>query len=523
MNTLKRSNTMQNLKRSNTMQTLKRAGTGAWRWINAEDVNINQNHPQGVSYFQRSNTLKRINASNSMRRRPTRNQSQYSQPQYNQQSYASSSNYPNSYGANNGYNYPNQSNSYNYPNQSNSYNYPNQQGNNYNNSYNNSYNYPNQNDDYNYQADNSFTNLIPSSNDNYQYPNQSNSYKYPSQSNSYKYPSRSNTQISVKRPEPAAEKYEKGNMDKRKKDSKIPSVLYDPEVRKQLEQLKEHKPYFMYIMTFLQVFFLLITFYKNYTVTNKVFESVSSNPMIGPSAGSLITMGARFLPCMKETEYVNYDIITCTPGIKGTVTLDPTQCSLADFCSFGMKKGDKPNQWYRFVIPILLHGGIAHIFFNLTFQIRTGIQMEKDFGTWRIIIIYMASGIFGFAFEATSMPTSPSVGCSGALYGLLPYIDNYAHFGGFLMGILTGFIFLPSIIFSKRDLRIKRILMLISIFLSIGLYIWVFRQFYVSGNQCSWCKYLNCLPIGDWCKTNDIQSNTSVGATNSTSTHSHHF
>jgi len=483
---------METLKRSNTVQTLKRAGTGAWRWINAEDANINANQPMGVSFFQRSNTYKRLN-NGTLRQRPT----------YQYQSY------PNQVQIEGGYNYPNQANTgYNYPNQANS-----------------GYNYPNQ------------------ANSGYNYPNQANgSYSYPNQADTgYSYPNQANTSYSgIKKPEPAVEKYKKENdMNNRKKDSRIPSVLYDPEVRKQLEQMKEHKPYFMYIATALQILFLLISLYKGYTVTGDIIEPLNVNPMVGPSAGTLISLGARFLPCMKETEYSAPEaIIECPPGIKGTIDLsDPKKCSLADYCKFGMKPGDKPNQWFRFIIPLILHGGIVHIAFNLTFQIRTGIQMEKDFGTWRIFIIYMASGIFGFAFEATSMPTSPSVGCSGALYGLmaclfidliqswklivnpwkelikmlliivfslgiglLPFIDNYAHFGGFLMGLFTGLIFLPSIIFSKKDLKIKRILMIASIFLSIGLFIWVFRQFYYSTSQCKWCRYLNCLPIGSWCE-----------------------
>jgi len=242
---------------------------------------------------------------------------------------------------------------------------------------------------------------------------------------------------------------------------------------------------------------------------------------------------------MKETEYTQLDEVECLTGIVGKFHDNSTICTLADYCSFGMEPGETPNEWYRFLIPLLLHGGIAHLIFNLTFQIRTGVQMEKDFGTWRIVIIYLASGIFGFAFEATSMPTSPSVGCSGALYGLmaclfidliqswkliikpwkelikmllviafslgiglLPFIDNYAHFGGFIMGLLTGLIFLPAIIFSKRDLKIKRFLMLISIFVSVFLFIWVFRQFYYSSSVCKWCKYLNC--VGKWCHYDEM-------------------
>ncbi|KAL6605480.1 rhomboid-domain-containing protein [Neocallimastix sp. 'constans'] len=219
-------------------------------------------------------------------------------------------------------------------------------------------------------------------------------------------------------------------------------------------------------------------------------------------------------------------------------TTDARQyCELADICGLNMKVGDKPNQWYRFVIPIFLHAGVAHLAFNLVFQIRTGFPMEREYGTWRMIIIYIVSGIYGFMFEAKSVGYTPSVGCSGALYGLLacllldliqswkivinawkellkllfiiivsfsfgliPYIDNFAHIGGFIMGLLMGTIFLPIIVFSRRGLAIKRISMVLSLFASIILFFWSFRHFYFNEKVCKWCGYLNCIPIKDgWC------------------------
>ncbi|KAG4095986.1 rhomboid-domain-containing protein [Neocallimastix lanati (nom. inval.)] len=311
-----------------------------------------------------------------------------------------------------------------------------------------------------------------------------------------------------------------------------------------------HKPYFMYIITFIHVFLMIISLCKYYTVTGQLMAPISENIMFGPDAGVLIQLGARFLPCMRET---NYTYVECPPSIIGSVSsktimeatdvppgtlLNPYYCSLRDICQFGLKEGEIPNQWYRFIIPIFLHGGILHLLFNLSFQIRTGAQMEKDFGTWRIMIIYMASGIFGFAFGASYSGVSSSVGCSGSLYGLMacllldliqswrliiepwkelikmliliifslgigliPYIDNFAHIGGFITGLLTGLIFMPTIIFSKKDLKIKRMLMIASIFITTFNFIWVFRQFYVSNSECRWCHYLNCVPIKEgWCK-----------------------
>ncbi|ORX52964.1 rhomboid-domain-containing protein [Piromyces finnis] len=452
---------MSNLKRSNTLQTIKRAGTGAWKWINAEDAQINQNNPQGVSYFQRSNTMKKLNSSNSIRYRQRPN---YGYNQLHDQSY---------------------DNVYN---------------------------------------ENSYTVNMNQVDSN----------------------------ASIRRPEPAREKKEKEtDPNNRKRKEKIPSALYDPEVRKQLEQMKQHKPYFMYIITVIQIFMMVMSIYKYYTATGQFLAPINENIMIGPDSGPLIQYGARFLPCMKPT---NTTFMECPKSIRGTATAQSISerigqrveeplngkkyCSLKDVCAFGMKEDEVPNQWFRFIVPIFLHAGIFHLVFNLTFQIRTGIQMEKDFGTWRIMVIYMASGIFGFVFGANYSGISSSVGCSGSLYGLLacllldliqswrlivepwkelfnmliiivfslgiglvPFIDNFAHVGGFITGILTGLIFMPSIIFSKRDLKIKRILMIASVFISIFMFIWAFKQFYGSNSDCKWCHYVNCLPIKEgWCK-----------------------
>jgi len=485
MSNIKRSGTLSNLKRSNTMQTIKRAGTGAWKWINAEDVNENQAQPAvPVSYFQRSNTFKKLNGggtiggrSGSRRYQNYQRLQEYGQQQAQAQSYSP------------------------------------QHG-----------NYP-------YNINNSY----------------SVNMEGPSHSGSA-------YGTSVKRPEPAAQKFGKENdMNNRKKNSKIPSVLYDPEVRKQLEQMKQHKPYFMYFVTLFQICIFLFELYNNFVATKTPFAGMKENPMIGPSTGILISMGARFLPCMKQT---GYTLMQCPVGIKNTLQISQENvCSMYEVCAYGMKPDDVPNQWFRFITPIFIHCGILHILFNLSFQIRTGIQMEKDFGTWRIAIIYMASGIFGFAFEANSAGTSPSVGCSGSLYGLmacllldliqswkliigpwkelikmltiiafslgiglLPFVDNYAHIGGFIMGILTGLIFLPAIIFSKRHLRIKRILMVISVFLSIGLFIWVFKQFYNPGYECKWCHYLNC--VGSWCESLNAPNITTTTTTTTTSSSS---
>ena len=47
--------------------------------------------------------------------------------------------------------------------------------------------------------------------------------------------------------------------------------------------------------------------------------------------------------------------------------------------------------------------------------------------------------------------------------GTLPYVDNVAHVGGFVNGILAALIFIPYITFGKFDAWRKRILLIIAI------------------------------------------------------------
>ena len=85
-------------------------------------------------------------------------------------------------------------------------------------------------------------------------------------------------------------------------------------------------------------------------------------------------------------------------------------------------------------------------------------------------------------------------------FGLLKFVDNFAHVGGFITGIFTGLIFMPTIIFGKWDLRRKRFLKVISVPILIGIFIWVFSTFYKQeSNTCKWCKYVTCVPFNHGC------------------------
>lgn len=74
---------------------------------------------------------------------------------------------------------------------------------------------------------------------------------------------------------------------------------------------------------------------------------------------------------------------------------------------------------YRLITPIFLHGGIEHIFFNLFFQVWLCFTYEKDWGYWRTGAFYFATGVGSSLMSAVLNVHSVSVGASGALSGLL--------------------------------------------------------------------------------------------------------
>lgn len=133
------------------------------------------------------------------------------------------------------------------------------------------------------------------------------------------------------------------------------------------------------------------------------------------------------------------------------------------------------GQYWRLVMPIFLHAlyNPIHIFVNSYSLYVVGPQVERILGRWKFAAVYLAAGIVGniasFAFSS-----NPSVGASGAIFGLLgallyiwqryrkvisgsfgtgiiitilfnviygfssPNIDNFAHLGGLAGGYLAA-------------------------------------------------------------------------------------
>jgi membrane associated rhomboid family serine protease len=134
------------------------------------------------------------------------------------------------------------------------------------------------------------------------------------------------------------------------------------------------------------------------------------------------------------------------------------------------------HQYWRFLTAMFLHAGLLHIGLNMYALYLFGYLIENSFGRTRFLAIYFISGLMA---SVTSFvfgnPQAVAVGASGAIFGLLGAwvaynyrrrgsalasanlrmafilialnlflgfsiagIDNFAHIGGLLTGVVAG-------------------------------------------------------------------------------------
>lgn len=78
------------------------------------------------------------------------------------------------------------------------------------------------------------------------------------------------------------------------------------------------------------------------------------------------------------------------------------------------------GQWWRFVTPMLVHGGVFHLLMNGYVLFAIGPAVEQRYGSARFAAIYLVAGIGGaIASFGLNECQLPSVGASGAILGLL--------------------------------------------------------------------------------------------------------
>ena len=77
------------------------------------------------------------------------------------------------------------------------------------------------------------------------------------------------------------------------------------------------------------------------------------------------------------------------------------------------------GDWWRLITSAFLHANILHIAFNMYFLWFIGSAVENAIGRGRFLLVYLISGLAGSAGALVFSPLSPTVGASGALFGIL--------------------------------------------------------------------------------------------------------
>ncbi|MEV5374781.1 rhomboid family intramembrane serine protease [Streptomyces nondiastaticus] len=86
----------------------------------------------------------------------------------------------------------------------------------------------------------------------------------------------------------------------------------------------------------------------------------------------------------------------------------------------GEPQGVAEGQWYRLVTAVFLHQAPMHIAFNMLSLWWIGPPLEAALGRARYLALYLLSGLGGSALTfVVADPRQPSLGASGAIFGLL--------------------------------------------------------------------------------------------------------
>jgi len=129
------------------------------------------------------------------------------------------------------------------------------------------------------------------------------------------------------------------------------------------------------------------------------------------------------------------------------------------------------GEWWRLVTGAFLHSGVMHLGFNMLLLWFLAQEMEPVLGPWRFTLVYSVSLAGGALGVMLLSPNQPTVGASGAVFGLMgalvvlqvrakqnpwrsgilglvlvnvlftfavPGISVGGHLGGLLVGAVTG-------------------------------------------------------------------------------------
>jgi membrane associated rhomboid family serine protease/Flp pilus assembly protein TadD len=114
------------------------------------------------------------------------------------------------------------------------------------------------------------------------------------------------------------------------------------------------------------------------------------------------------------------------------IAMDPTPRQLIDW---GANYGPLTlgGQEWRLLTSMFLHGGLFHIFFNMWCLWDLGALCESLYGHATFAAVYLISGIGASLASVWWHPAVPSVGASGAIFGIVGALIASYYLGEFTM------------------------------------------------------------------------------------------
>jgi rhomboid protease GluP len=140
------------------------------------------------------------------------------------------------------------------------------------------------------------------------------------------------------------------------------------------------------------------------------------------------------------------------------------------------------GQWWRIITNFFIHIGVFHVLLNMYALIYIGLLLEPQLGRLRFLAAYLLTGITASLASLYWHPNTLSAGASGAIFGMYGVflallttnliektrrsalltsiaifvgynlingakggIDNAAHLGGLVSGVLIGYLFYPGL------------------------------------------------------------------------------
>ena len=106
------------------------------------------------------------------------------------------------------------------------------------------------------------------------------------------------------------------------------------------------------------------------------------------------------------------------------------------------------GEYYRLITGMFLHGSIMHLFFNMYALYVIGSQIENYFGRIKYLIIYIFSGVLGALFSMIFNGSAVSIGASGAIFGLMGSLLYFGYHYRVYLGNVLKTQLIPLIIFN---------------------------------------------------------------------------